>query len=64
MLKQNSSADTQRDRAIVIPRVFKSREAVDDKVSKAVAAGGTTYTEPQDHGVMYGHGFQDLGGHI
>ena len=25
---------------------------------------GTTYNEPQDHGFMYGHGFQDLDGHI
>jgi predicted lactoylglutathione lyase len=33
-------------------------------VRKAVAAGGTTYNEPQDHGFMYGHGFQDLDGHI
>jgi len=42
----------------------ESREAVDDLVAKAVAAGGTTYNEPQDHGFMYGHGFQDLDGHI
>ena len=27
-------------------------------------AGGATYNEPQDHGFMYGHGFQDLDGHI
>ena len=42
----------------------ESREEVDDMVRKAVAAGGTTYNEPQDHGLMYGHGFQDLDGHI
>ncbi|MDP1665608.1 MAG: VOC family protein [Methylobacter sp.] len=41
-----------------------SREKVDEMVSKAVAAGGTLYNEPQDHGFMYGHGFQDLDGHI
>jgi predicted lactoylglutathione lyase len=33
-------------------------------VRKAVASGGTTYNEPQDHGFMYGHGFQDPDGHI
>jgi predicted lactoylglutathione lyase len=33
-------------------------------VRKAVAAGGTTYNEPQGHGFMYGHGFQDLDGRI
>lgn len=41
-----------------------SREAVDAMVSEAVAAGGATYNEPQDHGFMYGHGFSDLDGHI
>ena len=33
-------------------------------VRKAVATGGTTYNDPQDHGFMYGHGFQDFDGHI
>ncbi|HEY8097372.1 MAG TPA: VOC family protein [Methylobacter sp.] len=42
----------------------ESREQVDDTVRKAVASGGTTYNEPEDHGFMYGHGFQDLDGHI
>jgi uncharacterized protein len=42
----------------------ESRDHVDDMVRKAVAGGGTTYNEPQDHGFMYGHGFQDLDGHI
>jgi uncharacterized protein len=41
-----------------------NRGQVDEMVRKAVAAGGTTYNEPQDHGFMYGHGFQDLDGHI
>src|SRR6516162_7489310 len=41
-----------------------SRDEVNEMVRKAVAAGGTTYQEPEDHGVMYGHGFQDLDGHI
>ncbi len=41
-----------------------SREAVDTMVREAVAAGGSTYNDPQDHGFMYGHGFQDPDGHI
>ena len=43
---------------------LESRAKVDEMIRKAVAAGGTTYNEPQDHGFMYGHGFQDLDGHI
>ncbi len=42
----------------------ESRTEVDEMVKKAVAAGGTTYNEPQDHGFMYAHGYQDLDGHI
>lgn len=42
----------------------ESREHLNDMVQNAVAAGGTTYKEPEDHGFMYGHGFQDLDGHI
>ncbi len=36
----------------------ESRENVDTIVSTAIAAGGTLYKEPRDHG------FQDLDGHI
>ncbi len=40
-----------------------SREQVDALVAKARAAGGHVPGEPQDHGFMYGHGFEDLDGH-
>lgn len=33
------------------------REAVDELVRKAITAGGKTYSDPQDYGFMYGHGF-------
>ena len=39
-----------------------SRAKVDEVVKKAVEAGGKTPVPPQDHGFMYGHGFQDLDG--
>ena len=42
----------------------ESREEVDSLVAKAVAAGGRAPRPPQDHGFMYGHGFEDLDGHI
>jgi uncharacterized protein len=41
-----------------------SRDEVNEMVRKAVAAGGTTYKELENHGFMYGRGFQDLDGHI
>ena len=41
-----------------------SRAQVDMLVAQAVAAGGAAPRKPQDHGFMYGHGFEDLDGHI
>lgn len=40
-----------------------SREAVDTLVDKALAAGGGTVLDAQDHGFMYQRSFQDLDGH-
>ncbi len=40
-----------------------SRIEVKDMVSKAIAAGGSSYMDPQDHGWMYQHSFADLDGH-
>ncbi len=56
--------DTSKQAEVLIALSFDSREAVDAMVKQAIAAGGTTYREPQDHGFMYQHGFQDLDGHI
>lgn len=41
-----------------------SKAEVDELVQKAVKVGGKTYNQPQDHGFMYAHGFQDLDGHV
>ncbi|SHT46391.1 Possible glyoxalase/bleomycin resistance protein/ dioxygenase [Mycobacteroides abscessus subsp. abscessus] len=43
---------------------LKSREQVDELVNKALSEGGTTNSESQEHGFMYGWDFQDLDGHI
>jgi predicted lactoylglutathione lyase len=40
-----------------------SREEVDSLVSKARAAGAKVPRTAQDHGFMYGHGYEDLDGH-
>lgn len=42
----------------------EGREQVDEVVNKALASGGQASNEPQDHGFMYGWGFQDLDGHL
>ncbi|RYE87109.1 MAG: hypothetical protein EOP19_05120 [Hyphomicrobiales bacterium] len=56
-------ADTSRALQVLITLSRDSREAVDAIVAAALAAGGTTTDEPQDHGFMYDHSFLDLDGH-
>lgn len=40
-----------------------SRDEVSTTVAKAIAAGGATASEPQDHGFMYVRSFYDPDGH-
>ena len=56
--------DATKSTEVLVCLSFKSRDAVNDMIGKAVAAGGTTHAEPKDYGFMYQHGFQDLDGHI
>ncbi len=56
--------DATKSTEVLVCLSCESRSDVDEMVKKAVAAGGTIYNEPQDHGFMYAHGFQDLDGHI
>lgn len=56
--------DATKSTEVLLALSLESRAKVDEIVRRAVAAGGTTYKEPQDHGFMYAHGFQDLDGHI
>ncbi|MGH9837831.1 MAG: VOC family protein [Blastocatellia bacterium] len=56
--------DATKSTEVLVCLSCESRAQVDDLVRKAVAAGGATYNELQDHGFMYQHGFQDLDGHI
>jgi uncharacterized protein len=60
----NPICDATKSTEVLTCLSMESREAVDDRVRQAIAAGGTTYNEPQDYGFMYAHGFQDLDGHI
>lgn len=56
--------DATKSTEVLVCLSSEGRAEIDELVRKAVAAGGTTYKEPQDYGFMYGHGFQDLDGHI
>jgi len=57
-------SDAKKSTEVLICLSCESREEVDSLVAKAVAGGGTAPNEKQDHGFMYGHGFEDLDGHV
>ena len=57
-------ADANKSTEVIVCLNCDSRAEVDALVAKAIAAGGTAPRAPQDHGFTYGHGFEDLDGHI
>jgi len=57
-------ADATKGTEVLVCLSCDSRAEVDALVAKAVAAGGKTPNAPVDHGFMYGHGFEDLDGHL
>ena len=57
-------ADATTSTEAIICLSANSREEVDEMVNKALEAGASVPNEKQDHGYMYGHGFQDLDGHL
>ena len=61
---KKSIADASKTTEVLVCLSCDSRAEVDALVEKAVAAGGKTPNAPQDHGFMYGHGFEDLDGHL
>ncbi|HYC42015.1 MAG TPA: VOC family protein [Noviherbaspirillum sp.] len=57
-------ADATKVTEVLVCLSCDSRAELEDLVAKAVAAGGKAPREPQDHGFMVQHGFEDPDGHI
>jgi hypothetical protein len=57
-------SDATKTTEVIVALSAKSRDEVDDLVAKAQALGATAVREPDDHSVVYSHGFRDLDGHI
>jgi uncharacterized protein len=55
--------DTSKFNQVIFCLFCDSRKKVDDMVAKAVAAGGSTFENAEDHGFMYSHSFIDPDGH-
>lgn len=49
---------------VLIALSLPDRAAVNNLIKKALAAGGSCFSEPIDHGFMYQHSFKDLDGHV
>lgn len=56
--------DATKSTEVLLCLSCESRAQVDEVVAKAVVAGGRVAREPQDHGFMYDHAYEDLDGHI
>lgn len=57
-------ADTTKTKEVLVCLSADSRDAVNELVDKAIAAGGNNFRDPEDHGFMYGRSFEDLDGHV
>lgn len=57
-------ADASKVTEVLVCLSCESRNELETMVRKAVASGGRTPREPQDHGFMYQHAFEDPDGHI
>jgi predicted lactoylglutathione lyase len=57
-------ADTSRTVEVLNCLSCASKDEVIQLTEKALAAGGTPWQAPQDHGFMYGWSFRDLDGHV
>jgi predicted lactoylglutathione lyase len=56
--------DTNKAQECIVALSAESKEAVDDIVNKAIAAGGVIPKPQQDYGWMYQYSFEDLDGHL
>jgi uncharacterized protein len=56
--------DTTKDTEVIIALSTESKEKVNRIMQNVIEAGGTESREAQDHGWMYGRGFQDIDGHL
>ncbi|HEX4372062.1 MAG TPA: VOC family protein [Puia sp.] len=56
-------SDAKTATEVLITLDADSKEEVQQLIAKAESAGAIIYSEAQDHGWMYQHGFADLDGH-
>lgn len=60
----NSVADSSKVSEVIVALACSSREEVTALTTRAFDVGAKKYKDPEDHGFMFGWGFQDLDGHF
>ncbi len=60
----DSIADYQNSREVLLCLSCDSRAEVDELLAKVIAAGGKPWKPVMDQGPMYGASFQDVDGHV
>lgn len=63
-LRGTTIADARQTTEVLVALSCESRAEVDELVRKALAHGGRSARDPEDHGFMYAHAFCDPDGHI
>ena len=63
-LTKKPMADPRTSTIALLCLFCESREEVDALAAKALSLGATLPEDPEDHGFMYQHGFEDLDGHM
>ncbi|GAA1459629.1 VOC family protein [Williamsia maris] len=56
--------DTASAHEVLLAISADRRDEVDELTDTALAAGGSVWKDPQDHGFMYGRSFRDIDGHV
>jgi uncharacterized protein len=57
-------ADSKKSTEAILALSVDSKGKVIEIVNKALEAGARPSKDPQDHGFMYGWGFEDIDGHL
>jgi predicted lactoylglutathione lyase len=57
-------SDATKSTEVLVALSADSKDDVNKMVDDALAAGGKTARDPEDHGFMYSRAFEDLDGHI
>ncbi|MGF2617415.1 glyoxalase/bleomycin resistance/extradiol dioxygenase family protein [Rossellomorea vietnamensis] len=56
--------DSKKSTEAILALSVESKDKVIEIVNKALEAGASPSKDPQDHGFMYGWGFEDINGHL